>query len=212
LSRIYDISWPINSQLAGWPGDAEFSLRWTMLQSRGDLANVGHLTMSSHTGTHTDAPFHLDSARATIDKVPLEAYLGPARLVDVRGKSSISVSELDRFDWTGTPRLLLRTGGWDDASRFPAAIPVMDGDVPGFLRRQDICLVGLDVPSVDVLDSDSLPVHRALGACNIHILEGLDLREPPPGVYELIALPLRISGGDGSPVRAILRTTRAAGP
>ncbi len=204
MPQIYDISWPLNTQVAGWPGDAEFSLRWTMLQSRGDSVNVGCLTMSSHTGTHTDAPFHFDSERATMEKVPLDVYLGPARVLDVRGRSPITVQDLARYDWSATPRLLLRSGGWDDASRFPDSIAVMDGDVPDFLRRQRICLVGLDVPSVDVLDSQSLPIHHALAHNGITILEGLDLREPPPGVYELIALPLKVTGGDGSPVRAIL--------
>jgi arylformamidase len=205
MRKIYDITWSMAANTVPWPGDVEFSLRWIMRQSRGDTVNVGCLTMSPHTLTHADAPFHCDSAQATIDRVPLDIYVGPARLVDVRDRSPIRVRDLGSHDWAATPRLLLRTGAWDDARRFPDFIPVLADDVPQFLHEQRIVLVGLDVPSVDELSSQSLPIHHALGERGIHILEGLDLRLPLPGVYELIALPLKIQGGDGSPVRAILR-------
>ena len=207
MNKIFDISWPVAANVAGWPGDTRYSLNWTMRQSQGESVNVSRLTMSPHTGTHADAPFHFDQDRATIDQLPLEVFVGPARLVDVRGRSPIRVRNLGSFDWTETPRLLLRTGGWIDPARFPDSIPILDAEVPVFLCEQRITLVGVDVPSVDVLDSKRLPIHHALGHFGIHILEGLDLREPPPGVYELVALPLKIVGGDGSPVRAVLRET-----
>ena len=205
MRKMYDITWSMTADMAPWPGDVEFSLQWMLRQSRGDPANVGCLTMSPHTGTHADAPFHCDAAKGTIDQVPLDIYVGPARLVDVRGCAPIRVTDLGDHDWQATPRLLLRTGVWDDASHFPESIPVLADDVPAFLHAQHIQLLGVDVPSVDMVTSQTLPIHRALGEHGIHILEGLDLRLPPPGVYELIALPLRIQGGDGSPVRAMLR-------
>lgn len=205
MRNIYDITRVMAAELALWPGDMEYSLQWLTLQSRGDAVNLGGLTLSPHMGTHADAPFHCDSAGTTIDQVPPDVYVGPARLVDVRGRSTIRVQDLGAHDWSATPRLLLRTGAWDDASRIPQSIPVLASDVPEFLHAQGIRLVGVDVPSVDELDSHSLPLHHAFNERGIHILEGLDLRLPPPGVYELIALPLRIQGGDGSPVRAVLR-------
>ncbi len=205
MGKLYDLSRLMSSQLACWPGDTPFALAWTMRQSEGDSVNVGRLTMSVHTGAHTDAPFHCDVGGATIDEVPLSVYLGPVRLIDVRGKQRIDAASLAKSDLSGTPRVLLRTDGWTNSQRFPQSIPVMEATVPAYLREQGVVLVGLDVPSVDPLESKQLPIHRALGAAGIHILEGLDLREPPPGVYELIALPLRLQGADGSPVRAILR-------
>jgi arylformamidase len=205
MRKIYDITWSLTADIAAWPGDAEFSVQWLALQSRGDTVNLSGLTMSPHSGTHADAPFHCDSARPTIDQVPVDVYVGLARLVDVRGRSTIRVQDLVEHDWATTPRLLLRTGAWDDVRQFPAAIPVLAEDVPEFLHAQRMQLVGVDVPSVDDLGSQSLPLHRALSERGIHILEGLDLRLPPPGIYELIALPLKIQGGDGAPVRAILR-------
>jgi arylformamidase len=205
MPKIFDISRPVSPRLAGWPGDTPFSLAWTMKQSAGDSVNVGRFTLSVHTGAHTDAPFHYDDNGATIDEVPLEVYLGPARLIDVRGKPRIDVESIAKWDLSKTSRILLRTDGWTDSKHFPESIPVMDETVPPFLQQQGVVLVGLDVPSVDQLDSKTLPIHHALGVAGIHILEGLDLREPPEGIYELIALPMNVLGADGSPVRAILR-------
>jgi len=204
----YDITWPMTAGMAYWPGDMEFSLQWLALQSRGDAVNVGGLTLSPHIGSHADAPFHCDSARATIDQVPLDVYVGPARLVDVSGRTRIGLADLAPYDWSLTPRVLLRTGAWNDVRGLPESIPVLADELPEFFHEQGVRLVGVDVPSVDELDSHTLPIHHALTERNIHILEGLDLRVPPPGVYDLIALPLRIQGGDGAPVRAVLKELR----
>ena len=113
------------------------------------------------------------------------------------------------FDLSTTPRLLLRTDGWLDHSSFPESIPVLSESVPAYLKQQGVILVGLDVPSVDQIDSKDLPIHHALGSFGIAILESVELRRVDPGVYELIALPLKLEGADGSPVRAILREVGA---
>ena len=105
-----------------------------------------------------------------------------------------------------TTRLLLKTGAWPDGAPFPERIPLLSPDVPAWLDAHGIRLLGLDVPSVDAIDSHDLPIHHALAAAGVHILESLDLSAVPAGVYELIALPLRIAGGDAAPVRAVLRT------
>jgi arylformamidase len=166
---------------------------------------VGEVTTSIHVGTHVDAPFHFLDGGPTADALSLDPFLGPARVVDVRGIPLIRSEDLAAVDLAGTPRLLLRTDGWLDHSRFPESIPVLDRDVPAYLSEQGVILLGLDVPSVDAIDSKDLPIHHALGSSGIAILESLDLTRVEPGVYELIALPLRLVGADGSPVRAILR-------
>jgi arylformamidase len=107
-----------------------------------------------------------------------------------------------RFD--GVPRLLLRTGAWADHSRFPERVPTIACDVPAFLRSRGIKLLGIDVPSVDTIESKDLPNHHALARCGIHILESLDLSGVEPGLYQLSALPLRLVGADAAPVRAVL--------
>jgi len=206
MPRIYDVTVPVREGLAGWPGDTpfEFALAWS--RAAGATVNVGRISASIHTGTHVDAPFHFDDAGATVDALALDPFLGPARVVDVRGLAVIGVEDLRPIDLDGAPRLLLRTGGWEDHSRFPASIPVVGEGVADLLRERGVVLLGVDVPSVDPLDSKGLPNHRALAAAGVAILEGLDLAAVPPGVYELIALPLRLAGADGAPVRAVLRS------
>lgn len=203
---IYDVTIPLTTALAGWPGDAPYLFEWSCTKKGGASVNVGKLSCSIHTGTHTDAPYHFDDDGATAEALPLAAYLGPARLLDVTGCSPIRRADLDGVDLAGTPRLLLRTGTWTDPRCFPASIPVLDADMPAWLHERGVILLGLDVPSVDVLDSKTLPIHHALGRYGIGILESLDLSRVPSGVYELIALPLKLVGADGSPVRAVLRT------
>jgi arylformamidase len=203
--KIHDITLTLSDALPCWPGDTpfRFTLAWSKLE--GATVNVGQVSTSIHIGTHVDAPFHFDSAGATVENLALDPFVGPARVVDVRGRPVIRVEDLEPFDLAKTPRLLLRTDGWLDHSRFPESIPVLDQGVPTYLKKNGVILLGLDVPSVDQIDSTDLPIHHALGSCGITILESVDLTRVEPGVYELIALPLKIAGGDGSPVRAILR-------
>lgn len=203
---IYDVTSPLSAALAGWPGDAPYRFAWTCTKAGGASVNVGQLSCSIHSGTHIDAPYHFDDAGVTTERLPLAPYLGPARLVDVAGRSPIRRADLAGVDFAGTPRLLLRTRAWTDRNSFPEAIPVLEEDVPAWLAERGVILLGLDVPSVDVLDSKTLPVHHALGRHGIAILESLELSAVPEGVYELIALPLKLVGADGSPVRAVLRT------
>jgi arylformamidase len=87
---------------------------------------------------------------------------------------------------------------------FPERIPVIDLDVPDWLRSQGIVLLGVDLPSVDALDSKELPVHHALARNRVAILESLNLRDVEEGAYDLVAAPLRIVGADAAPVRAVL--------
>jgi arylformamidase len=208
-SRIYDITIPVHDGLAVWPGDTpyHFQLGWKMRD--GDSVNVGAVTMSCHTGTHADAPFHFLPEGDGIGALDVAPFVGPAFVVDVTGRSVISVEDIDRhgLDFYNLPRLLLKTGGWTDYTQFPETIPIIAPDVPDYLAEQGVILLGVDVPSVDAIDSKTLPNHHALAAAGIAILESLDLRHVPPDAYELSALPLRLMGADGSPVRAVLRGT-----
>jgi arylformamidase len=201
---IHDITIPLESTVACWPGDAPYDLQWTMQRSAGATVNVSQVRLSVHAGTHADAPFHFQDTGRTIDRVPLEAYVGPARVIDVRDRALIRRRDLEGIDLIGTPRVLLRTDAWLDHRRFPETIPVMDTDVPAWLAEQGVILLGVDVPSVDALDSKDLPNHHALSAHGICILESLALAHIAAGVYQLIALPLRLGGADGAPVRAVL--------
>jgi arylformamidase len=158
-----------------------------------------------HTGTHTDAPYHFDDEGTAADALDLHPFIGPARVIALTDRAQLRREDLEPFDLSDTPRVLLRTDSWTDHSRFPTSIPVMDEDVPAWLHHHGVVLVGVDVPSVDHLDSKTLPNHHALGAYGITILEGLDLLSVPACRYELLALPLKLVGADGAPVRAVLR-------
>jgi arylformamidase len=125
-------------------------------------------------------------------------------VVDVCGVSQWR-DRLEGLDLADTPRVLFHTGGWPDTSRFPESIPVMERDLPDWLADRGVRLIGVDLPSVDELDSKTLDNHHALGRRGIAIIEGLWLTDVPAGRYELIALPLRIVGADGSPMRAVVR-------
>lgn len=197
--ELIDISRPLSAAVACWPGDVPFAFRLGWSIADGATVNVGSVTTSVHTGTHCDAPFHYDPAGAAVDALPLDVFVGPCRVIDVTGREDWDVGPFD------VPRVLFRTGGWPDDSRFPESIPTMTPALADRLGRAGVRLVGVDLPSVDPLDSKTLDVHRALGRHGVTILEGLRLDHVPEGVYELLAVPLRIVGADGSPVRAVLR-------
>lgn len=203
--KFHDISRPIVTGMPVWPGDTPAEFTFANTKAQGYSANVGRLRLSLHCGTHADAPYHYNDAGLKIDEVPVETYVGPARVVDIRGHASITTSLLTAHDFSATPRVLFKSDTWTDFSVFPREWPLMTPDVPAWLAARGVKLVGLDVPSVDHLKSKDLPIHHACDAAGIVILENLDLRAITPGIYELIALPLRIQGADGSPIRAVLR-------
>jgi arylformamidase len=205
--KIVDISRPLFNGLAPWPGDTAFhyELKWKMAE--GATVNVGAVTMGVHNGSHADAPFHFEDGATTIERMPLEIYLGEAVVVDLTSRfengqrPEISIAD---FGAAAAPRLLLKTGVWKDSKIFPEWIPVIARDVPKWLETRKVKLLGFDLPSVDSIEAKILVNHHALAAAGIAIVESLDLSEVEAGTYHFSALPLRISGGDAAPVRAIL--------
>ena len=177
--KIYDITIPISPTLAVWPGDTEYKFKLGMSVSGGASVNVGAVTMSVHTGTHTDAPYHFDDSGAGIDAVSLEAYIGPALVIDVAGRKFIGPEIFAGLDLSQTPRVLLKTGAWTNYNIFPESIPTLTEEAAAFLAAQDIRLFGIDVPSVDLLDSKTLPIHHLLDSANIRILESVNLHNVP---------------------------------
>jgi arylformamidase len=206
--RIWDISEPIEPASATFPGDTPFSQQWVLRQERGGSCNVSTITMSVHVGTHTDAPLHFDVAGADIASVDLAAYLGPCRVVDVRGVGSpalVPAAALTPELLRGATRILFRTRDEHDHRTWDPRFPALGADAARALVAAGMRLVGIDTPSIDHADSKELDGHHVLHEGGVAILENIDLRGVPAGDYELIALPLRIVDGDSSPVRAILR-------
>lgn len=161
--------------------------------------------MSTHIGTHIDAPFHFDNEGKRVNELAPELYVGQARVVHLPAAQSIGPGDFSDTDLQGVTRLLIRTGAWPDRQTFPDSIPFVEPELAAYLAHFGIQLIGLDLPSVDPLDSKELHAHHALSQHGIHILEGVVLDEVQPGDYELIALPLPLVEADGSPVRAVLR-------
>ena len=205
---IIDISRPVRTGTPVWPGDAPCCVRWTMLRSEGMSVNVAELSMSAHTGTHADGPFHVSDDGVRIGAAPLEEYTGPARVVDARGVGMIDGDFLLRalgYEAHWPPRVLFFTGAWADENVFPTEFAAIAPGAAMMLAGAGVRLVGTDAPSVDPFDSKDLPAHNRFGAAGCAILENLLLDHVAQGDYELIALPLRLEEADASPVRAVLR-------
>ncbi|TMU84917.1 arylformamidase [Bacillus sp. BHET2] len=202
--KIIDISRPLHHDTPVWPGDTpfSFSLNWTKEET--GSVNVGQMMLSSHTGTHVDAPFHFDSDGNRILDLPLERFMGQAIVVSMENTSEINAEQLKDIDFSGTKKILFKTNAWKDSNQFPEQIPPIAKELAPFLKEKGIELIGIDLPSVDPLDSKELEAHHSLQENDIGILEGLNLTDVMPGRYELIALPLPLQEGDGSPVRAVL--------
>ncbi|MGA8942195.1 MAG: arylformamidase [Thermoactinomyces sp.] len=203
-----DISMPLYDQMPVWPGDVPFSYRRTWTKTESGAANVGEIHMSTHAGTHIDAPFHFDEFGQKVHELDLDVYTGKVQVVHLAEREKITAGDLGRIDFAGVNRLLIRTDSWTNRSRFPGKFCCLDKNCATFLQEKGIQLVGLDVPSVDPVDSKELPAHHALLNAGIHILESVVLDKVEEGVYEMIALPLAIVDGDASPVRAVIRPSR----
>ena len=211
--KVWDISRTLSNDLAEWPGDEPCRFRLTREKTKGASVNLGAISMSVHNGTHADARVHFDTDGESIEKVSLQTYLGRATVVDLwqafldsKEKHLITIEDLrpSAEAIAATSRILVKTGRWTDSTLFPKQIPVIAADVPPWLQKNGVKLLGLDLPSVDEIDSKSLQNHHALAQAGIAIIESLDLSNVASGIYQLAALPLKIAGGDGAPMRAIL--------
>lgn len=203
---LHDVTRPLVPGFPEWPGDAPCRLAWTARLEEGAPANVSELGMSAHCGTHVDAPLHVLPEGASVGALPLSVFLGPARVVDASGADGIDEARVEAAlrEADGAGRVLFRTGCWTDPAVFPRVFPALSPGAAARLRDAGVVLVGTDAPSVDPFDSGDLPAHRVLAAAGIAIVENLQLDEVSVGTYELIALPLRLTAADASPVRAVL--------
>ena len=204
--KIWDISQRLQTGIPVWPGDTPFteSRTWTLTDHC--PVNVSKFSLSTHTGTHADAPMHYDATGAAIGEVDLTPYLGACRIIDVSASTGDITPEMICAHLTDTPpRVLLRTyvtapqAAWDKDFRAiaPATIEL--------LAANSVVLIGTDTPSLDTQESKTMDAHHVVRRHRMAILEGLVLDNVPDGDYELIALPLKLATLDASPVRAVLR-------
>lgn len=203
--RLWDISPLVSPQSPVFPGDTPFSGPWMAQIGPGCPVNVSAITMSPHVGAHADAPLHYANGAPSIAQVDLDAYLGPCRVIHAIGCGPLIEQQHLRHALVNLPaRVLVRTSTtvptvWQD--EFSAFAPA----TLAWLAGLGVKLVGLDTPSVDPASSKTLEAHQVLLKHDLRVLENLVLDDVPEGDYELIALPLKLSGSDASPVRAVLR-------
>jgi arylformamidase len=202
--KLWDISPPVDENAAVFPGDTAYSQQLHFSLTPDCPVNVNAITLSPHTGAHADAPLHYANGEASIGEVDLSPYLGPCRVIHCMHCGPLVRPEHIAHALDKLPaRVLLRTArtasqAWD---AFTAIAP----ETLQLLAARNIALIGIDTPSVDPATSQDLPSHHQLLAHGLRVLENLVLDDVPEGDYELIALPLKLTRADASPVRAVLR-------
>jgi arylformamidase len=214
-ARLIDITLPFSERLPVWPGDVAVQIaRLT------HVATVSELRMSSHVGTHLDAPAHFFPEGRTVDQLPLETLIGPVWVAEIRGVQLITAGLLDQAAIPAdVERLLLKTdnstrrakGASETASPaipapFDEGFVALDRSAGEWLLRRHIRLAGIDGPSFDAYASADFAVHRLLLGWEMVLVEYVRLEGVDPGPYRLLCLPLHYAGGDGAPVRAVLET------
>jgi arylformamidase len=202
---IYDISPPLKPGIAVWPGDTPLTREILLDTRRGDPITLSTLRATVHLGAHADAPSHYGAGAPAIDARGLDYYLGPCQVVRVPVPRGGCVAPEAVAVPIAAPRVLLDTGTHPDPEQFPEDFAALAPQLVTWLHQRGVILVGIDTPSVDPFSSKELPAHKTFLRHDMAILEGLVLKDVPEGVYELIALPLRLVGFDASPVRAVLR-------
>ena len=203
-----DISVPLRTNMAHWPGDPDVRIERTQSIEWGASCNVSKLSMSAHTGTHMDAALHFVPDGAPLDAMPLSATIGPARVIEIRDAEAVDVAELQAQRIRRGERILLKTRNsarcWQQAD-FVEDFVYIAAEAARFLAKCHVRTVGVDYLSVGGYRRDGSETHLALLQAGVWIIEGLNLSRVRAGSYELICLPLRIEGADGGPARAILR-------
>lgn len=204
--KYYDISLSLSAETVRWLTSPPFELIERRRMSKGDANNSSALTMSAHSGTHLDAPFHFVPEGKTIDALPLEVFIGPALVCAIEGEKYITAEHVASLKLEGETRVLFKTRN-SRLLRQPQYDPsfmAFSLDAAKALVDRGVKLVGLDYLSVARAD-EQVPVHRAFLDHGVVLLEGVDLTEINPGRYELICFPIRLRGSDGAPCRAVLR-------
>ena len=203
-----DISVPIYSGMVHWPDNPAVLIERMQDMSRGDAANVSKLELGAHTGTHMDAPHHFFADGAGIDELPLDAVIGPVRVIRIEHPRVILPEELEGHRLRAGERVLFRTRNSEqcwNTNQFVEDFVHINASAARYLVQRQVRTVGIDYLSVGGYRADGVETHQILLGAGLWIIEGLNLAAVKPGTYELVCLPLRIVGADGAPARAILR-------
>jgi arylformamidase len=205
--KLIDISVPLQAATPTYPGNTPFTLEPVKRIARGDSSNVSSLHMSAHAGTHVDAPRHFFDSGPGTEALPLEMLLGRTRVVELTSRRGIDAEELAGLDFSDDVRVLFKTPNsryWGSPDFHTDYIGVTAAGAK-FIVEHGIKVVGVDYLSVEMFKQPGAPAHHALLGGGVIVIEGLNLRDVDPGIYDMICLPLAIVGSDGAPARVVLR-------
>ncbi|MFL5784259.1 MAG: cyclase family protein [Bacteriovoracaceae bacterium] len=197
-----DISPVLRPGIAVFPGDTPFSRNINMSFKKGEHLDLSEVRTTLHVGAHTDAPSHYHGQGKTIEQRDLSLYMGPCQVIRTKAKERLTPEDLT--DEIKSERILFRTDSFTNPDQWKNDFTALSAELIHYLKKKNVKLVGIDTPSVDPATDKTLESHKAIFESDMAILEGIVLTHVQPGLYQLIALPLRIEGGDASPVRAIL--------
>jgi len=204
-----DVSVPLRNGMSGWPGDKPFERTLTHTIAGGASNNLSQFASSAHVGTHMDAPLHFLADAPSVDSMPIDAVVGPARVVGIADADSICPEHLEPLALQRGERVLFRTRNSDRRlleHEFARDFVAISPEGARYLAERGVRTVGVDYLSVGAFREESgRETHRVLLGAGVWIVEGLNLADVEPGNYEMICLPLRLAGSDGAPARAVLR-------
>ncbi|MCB1106589.1 MAG: cyclase family protein [Chlamydiia bacterium] len=206
--KIYDISLTLSESIPTWRADPKPQFRKTLSLEKGEVANVSHMSLCVHAGTHVDAPCHFLKGGSTVETLPLEILVGKAVVIEAMEADRLTQEVFEKASIPpDTERLLVKTGNskeWEKgATEFIEDYVGVSADGAKYLVEKGIKLIGVDYLSVAPLD-EIVPTHETLLKGEVVIIEGLNLSKIEPGTYTLYCLPLKIAGSDGAPARVIL--------
>ena len=207
VPKLLDVSVPLRQGLPTYPNNPPFELQPVQRIADGGTANVSRLVMGTHTGTHVDAPFHFFDEGIGVDELPLELLMGRARVVEITNRGGIRAEDLEQAGLREDLRVLFKTSNsalWNSDTFHEDYVHIADSGAR-YLVEQGVKVVGVDYLSVEQFKTPGAPAHRTLLSNGVIIIEGLNLAEAEPGMYEMYCLPLPVTGGDGAPARVILK-------
>ena len=207
VPRWLDVSVPLATGIPSFPGNPEFELQPVKRIADGASSNVSRLVMGTHTGTHIDAPKHFFDDGAGVDAVAIELLFGRARVVEIGRRGGIGAADLETAGLREDLRVLLKTSNsalWNGTAFRDNYTHLTDSGAR-YLVEQGVKVIGIDYLSIEQFKKPGGPAHRVLLSQGVVIIEGLNLADVEPGMYELYCLPLRIAGADGAPARVVLK-------
>jgi arylformamidase len=205
--KLIDVTVPLDANLPTYPGNTPFALEAIKRVARGDSSNVSTLHMSAHAGTHVDAPRHFFDDAPGADALPLEMLLGRTRVIEITSRVGIGADELADIDLSDDLRVLFKTSNsrlWGSPDFHQDYIGVTASGAEHLIAH-GIKVVGVDYLTVEEFKKPGAPAHHVLLGGGAIVIEGLNLRDVDPGIYDMLCLPLRVVGSDGAPARVLLR-------